>query len=257
MQHTVSLSEKTRVASGYSKGAHVRGLRSLRNLNIEDTILTVAIYGVFALYAAHMLSYGTMQGLMILYVIRVFNLRHEKAHLPASRFSNVFEVFHTPYQEPFAEKRRKHLAHHRAHLRQREVVDNPHERLEDGFVKSLLSAALYHEIMFYLDVRRDRKISRERLISISRTTLLIALTIILAGAENFLAFFVAYRVASLIAWFSFSYLLHTRFFYETELGPRLPRTFKWAFEKVLGSGSVTAIFHHHFHHRRPNQFYRF
>lgn len=232
----------------------------------EDAILTAGVYGAFFAYCQGWMPFLPFQALMLLYVIRVFNLRHERAHLPLknlpawkARLSEWLEVYHTPYQEPFSEKRRKHILHHQAHAGPgaKEVPNNAHGYLDSSLFSGILSAVFYHELMFALDLARDRKLSPERARSLLTATAMIALTIHFAGWENFLAFFLAYRVSSFVAWFSFSYLLHVEPLYSNEIGPRLPQGFKRGFEKVLGQGSVTAIFYHQFHHRRPTQFYKF
>lgn len=244
----------------------LRGIRSLDSLLKEDAILTIGIYGVLILYCLKIIPFWGLQALMLIYVIRVFNLRHERAHLPShteskwtNRFSEWLEVYHTPYQEPFSEKRNKHMLHHRAHTGHtlREVQNNAHGLLDSSLVRALLSSIFYHEVMFILDIRRDHKISKERINSLFISTSMIALTIWLIGISNFMAFFLSYRLSSFVAWFSFSYILHIKSLYVADLGHRLPLVFKRGFELILGQGSVTAIFHHQFHHKRPSQFYKF
>lgn len=245
---------------------NIRGIRSINSLMGEDAVLTAGIYGVFIAYCMERLPFLALQALMIIYVIRVFNLRHERSHLPLknlptwkARISELLEVYHTPYQEPFSEKRRKHIHHHRAHAGHsaKAMAENAHGYLDSSLVGGFLSAIFYHELMCVLDLARERGLSPERIRSLIVASGMIGLTILLAGPENFLAFFLAYRLSSFIAWFSFSYLLHTDSLYATELGHRLPHGFKRGFEQVFGQGSVTAIFHHQFHHRRPAQFYKF
>lgn len=245
----------------------IRNIRSVQSLLTEDFLLTAGAYLAFAAYSAGAISYAGLFALVLLYVIRVFNLRHERAHLPYNNLSPMLkrasawlEVYHTPWQEPFAEKRRKHLLHHQGHSGKNtpaSVIGNDHHHLEASFVHALFSSAFYHELMFFLDLRRERRISAERMQSFVISSLAIGITIAIGGWQNFLAFFVAFRVASLVTWFTFSYVLHIDELYQEEVGAHMPPALKQGIEYVLGQGSVTAIFYHQFHHRRPNQFYTF
>jgi hypothetical protein len=240
----------------------IRLVRSLSALLTEDAILTSGAYLSFVAYCTNLLPYWAFQALIVIYVVRVFNLRHERAHLPFNSLSfaqrmvsELLEVFHTPYQEPFSEKRKKHLAHHQAH-NGRTTAENAHAHLESTLWKALLSSLFYHELMLVLDLRTSG-VSRERLRGLLVSSAIISLTVALAGPAHFLAFFVAFRLASFATWFTFSYVLHIESFYAQEAGDRLPLFVRRAMERVLGSGSVTAIFYHRFHHRRPNHYYQF
>ena len=242
-----------------------RGTRHVTSLLLEDALFTVFAYVLLALYAKELISFFWMQAALIVYVIRVFNLRHERAHLPlrAERpwlfaVSNLLEVYHLPIQEPFSEKRMKHLMHHKAHSSAKDigVAENPHALLDTRFLEAFFVSAFYHEVMFVMDLRAGR-FTKLRAAMIAVATLAIALTVSLVGWKAFLLFVLAYRVASFIAWFTFSYVLHTGPFYEKEIGPLLPGSFKKVTEWILGSGTVTAIFYHRHHHTRPSIYFRF
>ena len=242
-----------------------RGTRRVTDLLLEDASFTLFAYVLLALYAREMISFLWLQAALVVYVIRVFNLRHERAHLPlrAERpwlyaVSNLLEVYHLPIQEPFSEKRTKHLMHHKAHSSAKAIgaAENPHALLDTSFWQAFFVSAFYHEVMFAMDLAAGR-ITKQRIEMIAVSTAAIALTVWLVGWKAFLLFVLAYRVASFIAWFTFSYVLHTKPFYEKEIGPLLPRPFKKVTEWVLGSGTVTAIFYHRHHHTRPSVYFRF
>ncbi len=244
----------------------LRNIRSQKSLVSEDITLTAAAYLIFALFCLKLISFFFLQVALIVYVLRVFNLRHERAHLPpksrSSKLSSLFdfiEMYHTPYQEPFLEKRRKHLVHHLAHLGRNKysTLENPHRLIESSFFGALFSSLFYHEVMLATDLVRERRLSHTRVVSFVVSTLMIAATITLSGFQNFFAFFIAYRISSCIAWFSFSYVLHLDDLYKIEAGSFLPKKMKTAIEYVFGSGFVTAVFYHRFHHERPNQFIKF
>lgn len=249
-----------------SSAENFRSIRSMRSLLVEDVVYSVLVYVVLFLFSQNFVSYALMQALLIILVTRIFNIRHERTHLPLHTknfglfaISNLIEIFHTPWQEPFSEQRKKHILHHQDHSGKERLtlLENPHAAMEKGFVSSFLSATFYHEVMLTLDLVRDRKLSHFRVGMVLFTSFVIALTIFLVGWKSFLLFVLAYRIATMIAWFTFSYLLHLDGLYQKELGPSLPLWLRRFLEYAIGSGSVTAIFYHRYHHRRPTSYHRF
>ena len=240
-----------------------RTIRSWNSLITEEIVLVLLAYGVFAAYAAEWISFWVMQSLMMVYMFRIFTLRHERSHsgiltTRKALLLNLLDFHHSPFQEPVNGGMSKHLDHHRAHLATRKfsLTENPHGYLDHSFFISLLSAIFYEEFMFILDARREGGLSHERRIQLVVSTFVLAFLFMIVNVKTMLLFFLAYRIALAATWFSFSYVLHLPFFYEKQLGEHLPQFMKTGIEWVFGSGFVTAVFYHRFHHAKPKTFYK-
>ena len=233
---------------------------------LEDVLLTLAAYALFVAWHAGWITYSIFLVGMIIAVFRVFNIRHERAHLPHSSHSKlrtflttVCWVFHTPYQEPYLDKRRKHLAHHKGHLIARPLTtaENPHELLEQkSFVKSIFTAIFYEEVMFYQDWKFNKGLSASRRQMIPIATLVIIGLWLVFGAVSMIGLILTYRLCMALAWFSFSKMLHLKLFYGEPLLERLPVSVSRGVELLLGSGAATALLAHEFHHRVPLKFHQ-
>jgi hypothetical protein len=243
----------------------LRGPRKMNSLFIEDAILTLLTYASFIAWHLSSISYITFQLLMIVLVFRVFNIRHEKAHLPQAFpskskawLTSYCWVFHSPYQEPYADKRRKHLAHHKGYLSPRPLStkENPHSLLEqDSFFQSFLTAVFYEEIMFYQDWKFHGGLSKARREMFFASSAALILLWMMFGWVSLLCLIASYRVCMALAWFSFSKLLHIEPFHSQPAIEQLPRPLIIGVELLLGSGAATALLAHEFHHRTPLKFH--
>ncbi|MEM7645948.1 MAG: hypothetical protein AAF203_03470, partial [Pseudomonadota bacterium] len=104
----------------FSEKYQVRKIRSLLELNLVDTFYFLSIYTVFIFYSFGQLPLWALFLGVHVYIVRAFNLRHEKAHLPIGakpsfwfRYSDIITMPYLPYGEPFLEKAKKHISHHR------------------------------------------------------------------------------------------------------------------------------------------------
>lgn len=238
------------------------------SLAMQDIGLTVMAYGLFAAFAADVISSWVFCLGFFIYTFRSFNIRHERAHVAqsASRrtswlevFSEYFQVFYLPYHEPYSGKRWKHLAHHKFHIAKdgqhgSSLVNDPHRIFEQGSpLKAFLMSFLYEEVNLYFDIR-DRGISRERIMMTICGVVAIASTIYLAGMDKFLMLAICYRLSLTIAWFTFSYVMHIPAVYENQIGDVIPSIGLRICDLILGHGMATAVFYHSKHHMRPQEY---
>lgn len=241
-----------------------RPMRSFESLTQEDVFLTALIYGFFALYCFNLISLAVFFMLTFIYVVRVFTIRHEKSHLGRKNQSGLWGVlttyitfYHTPYQESFIGKRDKHLAHHRSHIQNRKsnFTEDPHQVLEGCWWISLCSAIFYEEVMLISELKKNPTLTKDRWQTLLTSVLVLTLTGLLAGLENLVVLILCYRLSMTIAWFYFSYFLHSEPIYSniSKLGDMTPAWIKSSIELILGSGHVTSTLYHKYHHENPNQ----
>lgn len=250
----------------------VRPLRSVQSITLEDVSLTVIWYGLFALYCLQWIPLSVLVSLTLVYVERVFTIRHEKSHLRnyskhrwIGFLDNYFVIYHTPYQEPISQKQRKHLSHHKSNKLEKlgiavSKTEDPHQVLEQGnLFKIILANTFYEEVMFYYDLKRSKKLDSSRLKMMIASILGITLTIYVVGWVNYCTLFFCYRTCMALVWFVFSYVLHRPIIYEKSEN-LFKKTPTWVYkmnEWILGSSNSTVVFFHKHHHENPQKYFRF
>ena len=263
---------------------NTRKLRSLTSIFTEDLICTLIIYFIFGLFVMNYISFWILLISTLIYIIRVFTIRHERSHLKLTRnllekrldfLSNLICVHHHLFQEPYLEKRKKHLIHHSSHQRQSNLVNNstgviplnikdPHSLIEVGsWYKTLFYCLFYEETMLYADFKNnENSISKDRKIAILISTSLIILTIYFSGFINFILFSLAYRLSAALVWHFFSYILHHHAIeksplFDGRLAEKSPKIMHRLTEFIFGSSHVTVVFFHAFHHKKPSEYFDF
>lgn len=251
------------------EGFRLRKIRTLDQINFVDGLYFFFVYSSFLLFCFGFINFWLFFASVHIYIIRAFNLRHEKAHLPRRDFkglnywiSDIMTLPYLPYQEPFHEKAIKHIAHHRSHLpkskKSYSVSEDPHSLLEQkNVIKAFLSCFFYEEIMFYLDLKKYKGFNKHRLFISTLSIIHSSLIIYFFGLPSLIALMVAYRINMTIAWFSFSYILHTKTVYNPLFSKKIHPYLVRAVEVLLGSGGATAIVYHSFHHTNQNHFIEF
>lgn len=246
-----------------------RTIRSASVMNKVDMIhyflLMTCVFSFLYDYTSFLFLFISMH----IYIIRVFNLRHEKAHLPLKKlkgfnswFSDLITFPYLPYQEPFIEKAKSHIKHHRTHLPHNKKayseLNDPHSLLEQkNTLKAFLSCLFYEEVMFVIHIINNRGLSKNRIMMLCYHLIIAPPLIYYFGFKKFLLIAVSYRLNMCIAWFVFSHILHTRFVYRSDFSRLFPHWVSVGVEMLLGSSGATAIMHHQYHHTHQNTFFNY
>ncbi len=250
----------------------IRKIRTAQQIFLEDLICTLVIYLIFMSFVQNYIPFSVLFLSVFIYVIRVFTIRHERSLTHFKKEDKIYDflsyfvtIHHTFYQESYLDKKQRHLLHHSSHNQSENIqrsAQDAHSFLEVGtWYSTLFYCLFYEETMLFADLIHSKKLSSNRLISMAISSVLILATIYFSNIYAFLALFICYRVAGGLVWYFFSYILHhqkiikSNFF--SQLALKSPKKIHQMTEFILGQSHVTVVFFHAFHHKKPNEFYKF
>ena len=236
---------------------------SKKAMDVEIVFLNILVYVVVFIYAFGYLSWPVFYLLFHFFYMRFFMGNHDRMHADKSRhwprtverLTEYFAVVVTPWDEPYDSIKKKHYTHHVTHLPKKtpdhDILQDPHSIYEArGFWRSLFYCMFFEEAQFVIDIR-NRNITKSRWIRLVIYMPLQILFFMTFGWDKYLGVFLAVRLMSTIAWFSFSWVPHT-LFYRFGLDGRIPRPVKLLLGLLNGKRVMDGFFRHNSHHAWPH-----
>lgn len=236
---------------------------SKKAMDVEIILVNVLVYAVTFIYAFDYLSWPVFYLLFHHVYMSYFMGTHDRFHADQSKhwprpiefFAEYFALVAMPWAEPLDSIRKKHFTHHKTHRPKKtpgyNILQDPHSIYEGGgFWRALFYCTFFEEAQLLIDIR-NKNVAKSRWIRLAIYLPLQILFFMIFGWEKYLGVFLAVRLMSTIAWFTFSRVAHTSLYRFGLLG-QIPRPFILLNGLINGKRVMDGFFCHTSHHAWPS-----